>query len=150
MKVAEADGAGLCVGAVELVELARASLGDMAAEQHDEGWRSLEDRLAVHRRARARARWTALAAGALCCGVALGGALVWHDGQRHTPISFRIEGGDLRPGGSIEAGPVERPVIHFSEGSELRLTEGTQVRVRSVDEHGARVTLGEGSAHVYV
>jgi TolA-binding protein len=41
-------------------------------------------------------------------------------------------------------------VLHFSDGSEVTLSERSRLHVRAIDEHGARVTLDEGQAHVYV
>jgi hypothetical protein len=149
MKGGGAQRPGLSAPAVDLVELARESLGGMSERQRVTGLHSLEIRLANRRGKRALARWSAaLAMGAVVCGVGVGAIL--YSGRSHPPISLRVEGAELHAGGYVEAIPSERPVLRFSDGSEVGLAEGTRVQVRSVDEHGARVTLNEGTVHVYV
>jgi TolA-binding protein len=149
MKGVGAHGPGLSAPTVELVELARESLGEMSERQRVTGLRSLEILLANRRGTRALARWSAAsAAGAALCGVGLGAIL--YSERSHPPISLQVEGAELRVGGYVEALPSVRPVLRFSDGSEVGLAERSRVRVRSADEHGARVTLNEGTAHVYV
>jgi TolA-binding protein len=148
MKGNGAQRPALSAPAVGLVELARESLGDMSERQRAEGLHSLEIRLADRRRPRALGRWSALAAGAVVCCAGLGAIL--HIGHVHAPIALRLEGAELHAGGYVEAVPSVRPVLRFSDGSEVGLAEGTRVHVRSVEEHGARLTLDDGTAHVYV
>jgi hypothetical protein len=40
--------------------------------------------------------------------------------------------------------------MHFSDGIEVALAQNARVHLRSMDDHGARITLDEGEAHVYV
>jgi hypothetical protein len=148
MKVGGPHRTGLAPRAAELVELARESLGHMSARQRAEGLHALRSRFARRLRARSR-HWSALAASAALAGAALTGAVVFRNGAP-SAISFRVEGTELRTGGYVVADPATRPVLHFSDGSEVTLAEGTRVRVRSTDENGARVTVDEGQAHVDV
>ncbi len=68
----------------------------------------------------------------------------------HAPVSFRVEGAAVGGGGYVEAGEAARPVVRFSDGSEVSLEEKARLHVRASSEHGARITLDEGRAHVYV
>jgi hypothetical protein len=129
-----------------LVDLARRSLGEMSDRQRITGLHGLRVRLLRERRAR-RALWGAFAlAGAAACAV----AFVQHRRGEPALLSFRVEGADLQSGGSVRASGSERPVLRFSDGSEIALGEGAHVHVRSIDDRGAGVTLDEGEAHVYV
>ena len=150
MKPSEAHDLGLSTETVALVELARQSLGEMSALQRTEGLHSLQSRLAGRSRARVL-RWrSAFAAAAMLSGAVVGGFVVWHHGRLPVPISYRVEGAEVRAGGYVESKPAERSMVHFSDGSELSLMEGARVHVRSIDERGARVTLDEGKTHAYI
>jgi ferric-dicitrate binding protein FerR (iron transport regulator) len=144
--------------AAGLVELARRSLGEMTEEQRAAGLHALRTRLVNERRTR-QSRWAATAiASAAACAV-LGG-VVWHRHARlgsavsapavaAASLSVRVEGAVLDGSGSIEAG-TSRPVIRFSDGSEIVLAEKARVHLRSMDDQGAHVTLDDGETHVYV
>src|SRR3974390_1621419 len=105
------------------------------------------DRAAMLVRARRRARpyrWTAVATGVV---VAVGGfvaSLFVHHRVGSEPLTYRIEGAEVHPGGYVEVGPFGRVVLRFSDGSNVALTDGARVHVRAVDEHGAHVSLEEG------
>ena len=150
MKLSDAQPTELSSGAVELVELARESLGHMSPAQRSAGLQSLRSRLANRHRPRAFGGWAAAAAGAVVCAAASWAIATWHHGQSPALLSFRVEGTDLRPGGYVEASPSSQPVLRFSDGSEVGLTESTRVHVRSMDERGAHITLDDGKAHAYV
>jgi FecR protein len=150
MKLPEGQAPSLGPRAADTVEAVRRHFGHMSERQRDaifSGVRSrMIDGLAPRRSPRAL-RWSgAVLAGAAVVAV---GLFVRHRGRGET-ISFRVEGAELLPGGSVAAGPSGRPVVRFSDGSEVILVEGSRVHVRTVDEHGARVTLDEGEAHAYV
>jgi hypothetical protein len=81
---------------------------------------------------------------------AAAGVVVWRHGAPSAPMSFQVEGAELRAGGAVEAGRSSRAVVRFSDGSEVSLSEGARAHVRTVDEHGAQVTLEEGGAHAYI
>jgi hypothetical protein len=143
------DGDRLSAGATALVELARTSLGPMSERQRASGLSALRDRLA-QRQSERRRRWSAIAA----VTVAAGGAavtMIAMIAMRHRALSIRVEGGTLEAsGGVVAATPADAPVLRFSDGSEVALRSGSHVRVRSVDDRGARITIDEGEAHVYV
>ncbi|MGD0677451.1 MAG: FecR domain-containing protein [Polyangiaceae bacterium] len=134
--------------AAELVDLARRSLSDMTEKQRIAGLQTLRNRLLEQRRLRMRRRITFVAGGALC-GAACMGAFVWHRPEHAGSLSVRVDGAELRAGGAVEA-RTDRPVIHFSDGSEITLATGAKLHVRSLEDHGAHVTLDEGDAKVYV
>jgi hypothetical protein len=87
---------------------------------------------------------------AVAAGVVLAVSSARHRGEVAPGLAFHVEGAELRADGTIEGSGLARPVLHFSDGSEVSLTEGARARVRSTDEHGARITLEQGEAHVYV
>jgi TolA-binding protein len=133
--------------AIQLVELARGSIGEMPEWQRAAGLNALRHRLSGQHRVRST-RWGALAMGGALAGVLSAGVALHLRHGRET-LSFRVEGAELEPGGSVRAtGP--RSWLRFSDGSEVALAQGAHARVRSIDERGARVTLDEGDAHVYV
>jgi hypothetical protein len=63
---------------------------------------------------------------------------------------MRVEGAVLQADGSVEAARNVRPLLQFSDGSEVSLAERARMHVHSLDEQGARITLDDGQAHVYV
>ncbi len=95
------------------------------------------------------------AAFALTGALALAGcvllAIAWarHRGEVPSRLALHVDGAPLHDG-VVEASGAARPVLRFSDGSEISLAEGGRARVRSMDDHGARVTLEQGEAHVYV
>ncbi len=137
--------------AAGLAELARHTLGAVSEAQRAQGLVALRSAMSARRRARAaRRRYALVAAGFLCTAAAVPATMmVLHRGHP-AAISFRVEGADVRPGGYVEAAPATRPVLRFSDGSEVSLAERARVHVHAINEHGARVTLDEGQAHVYV
>jgi hypothetical protein len=134
--------------AAKAVEIVQQHLGNLSERQREAILGAIRSRMTERRGARALL-WSAVGAVfAASCG-ALVALLVHHHG-RSEPISFRVEGADLHAGGYLEASSSSRPVVRFSDGSEVTLSEGTRAHIRAVDEHGARVTLDEGQAHAYV
>ena len=82
--------------------------------------------------------------------VVLAVSSVRHRGAVTSPLTLHVESADLRADGTVEGSGSARPVLRFSDGSDVSLNQGARVRVRSTDEHGARITLEQGEAHVYV
>jgi TolA-binding protein len=152
MKSDDATGIALNARAAGLVDLARGSLGDMSDAQRIAGLHALRARLAGERRAR-RARFIAFAlAGAGTCAATAWGVATHHAGRSAAAagaLALHVEGAALQSGGAVEAGSAH-PVLRFSDGSEIALAQNARVHVRSIDAHGARVTLDGGEAHVYV
>jgi hypothetical protein len=136
----------LSSGAAALVELARSSLGPMTDRQRALGLQALRERLSRRQSGR-RWRGSALAAVGVAACAMVATMLVAH----HRVLSIRVEGGAMEAGGGVAAAsPSAAPVLHFSDGSEIALRSGARMRVRSIDDRGARVTIDDGEAHVYV
>ncbi|MGA3122168.1 MAG: FecR domain-containing protein [Polyangiaceae bacterium] len=136
-----------------LAELARDSLGEMTERQRIRGLEALRARISDQRRSiwDVRRSALALAGGLVLVGcVALGVSIADHRREHAAGLALRVQGGELLDGGTIHASENARPLLRFSDGSEVALGEGAHVRVRSIDAHGARVTLQDGDAHVYV
>jgi hypothetical protein len=152
MRPREAPAAPLGPRAAETVAIVRQHFGHLSERQHEAILAAVRSKMADRRAtrvARGPLRWSVISAGALLA-CAVGAGSVWRHRGHPEAISFRVEGADLRTGGYVEAGPSSRPVLRFSDGSEVTLGEGSRAHVRTVDEHGARVTLDEGRAHAYV
>jgi len=86
---------------------------------------------------------------ALALGMAVAAlALIYIKGQGSN-LSVQVDGGSLEPGGLLRAKGAES-TVHFSDGSEVVLGAEGQLHVRSLEEHGAHITLDAGRVHVYV
>jgi ferric-dicitrate binding protein FerR (iron transport regulator) len=92
-------------------------------------------------------RWIALA-------VAGASVLLWGlAARRHdhgAPITLRVDSAKLSSDGFIEAVGSVRPVVRFSDGSQISLANRARVHVHALDEQGVRVTLDEGRVNVDV
>jgi TolA-binding protein len=135
--------------AADAAELARQHLGHMSARQREAVLNAVRSKIGDRRRTRALRRASLMTAAAVSCAAIAALLVVRHHGHAE-PLSFRVEGAELHAGGFVEAGPSNRPVLRFSDGSEVALAETSRVHIRSVDEHGAQVTLDEGHAHAYI
>jgi TolA-binding protein len=134
----------LTPAASRLMELARSSLGNLSEEQRVNGARRLRLRL-DRARAVPRAAALALVAG----GLVIVGLGVWRLKAAGSALALHVDGGKPEPGGLVRAGNAER-ALRFSDGSEIVLSAASQLHVRSLDEHGARIMLDSGRAHLYV
>lgn len=139
-------GDALAPAAARLVELARESFTEMSAEQRVRGGLALRSRLESERKLHLQ-RSGGLAALALGMAVAAI-ALIYIKGQGSN-LSVQVDGGSLEPGGLLRAKGAES-TVHFSDGSEVVLGAEGQLHVRSLEEHGAHITLDAGRVHVYV
>ena len=135
-----------------LVDLARDSLGQLTDGRRVAGLHALRDRVSSRQRVRSVLRVTMALTGALSlvCGVVLTLSAVKHRDKVASHLGLRVEGAELRADGTVQGPGSARPVLHFSDGSEVSLKEGARARVRSMDGHGARITVERGEAHVYV
>ncbi|HET6146669.1 MAG TPA: FecR domain-containing protein [Polyangia bacterium] len=141
--------------------LARAAAPPMAPLQR---MRGLE---AVVRRGEARQRKRlvfSVAAGLAACGLVAAGLIGVHavrgssrrpaGAPEGSPISYRVEHGEIGDGGYLRAHDRERDRVgvglRFAEGSELRLAAGARGRLTSVDAQGARFAIEQGEAQVSV
>jgi TolA-binding protein len=149
MRLHEPHPAALGPRAAEAAEAARQHFGHMSDRQREAILNEVRFKLTDRRRARVVVGSAVAVVAAGSCAALAVALFVRHHG-RSEPISFRVEGAELRAGGYVEAGPSSRPVLRFSDGSEVALSERTRAHVRTVDERGAQVTLDEGQAHAYV
>ena len=130
----------------QLVDLARDELGDMSARRRAEGFAKLSARRSPGRR---RAHLVIGFAAMLAIAAVLFVGRRWL-GREHAPaLSYTVDGGQVEPGGNVEAIGATEPTLRFSDGTEVQLLGGAKGRVRSVDEHGARIAL-TGKAKVDV
>jgi len=135
----------LAPAAARLVALASEALGGFTEEQRTSGARALRLRVGVTR-TRSFPR-PALALPAF--GLALALIAVLYFRHSTADLSLRVDGGELEAGGLLRALKSEK-ILRFSDGSEVALASAGQLHLRSLDEHGARITLDTGHAHVYV
>jgi hypothetical protein len=133
-----------------LVRLIHAERGHLSTRQRALGAQAL---IARARRGRHGIRLSAgsWAAAALVFGVlAFGAVSVVRARFTNGALTYAIDGGHVAKGGVIEGDSTSPPTVHFSDGTEVLLTSESKAALRSVDGHGARVSLVEGSAHVDV
>ncbi len=148
MRLREAEAVSLSPRAADAVELARQHFGRMSDRQREALLVSLRSKMASRRRSRVIGTSALAAAAAMACaGV---GTVALRHHARSVEISFRVEGGRVGAGGLIESGASDHPIVRFSDGSEVALAAGSRAHVRTVDEHGANVTVDDGQAHAYV
>ncbi|WP_437514810.1 FecR domain-containing protein [Sorangium sp. So ce1099] len=135
--------------AARLVELARDSLGTMSHQQRTQGLLRVTERTA--------SRWgfrpSPLRAGALSLGIAAAALLAFKGWQRRAHselLSYEVEGGAVRQDGSLQADASSRPMVRFSDGTEVELAEGARAHIGSMTEQGARVAVHQGEVHAHV
>jgi TolA-binding protein len=124
--------------AAQLVELAREELGEMSARRRAEGFLKLTAR----RSPGVRHRRLVLSFAAALAVVAL--VLVghrWLGFGGAAALSYAVDGGRVDPTGAIEASGSAEPTLRFTDGTEVIFLAGARGRVRSVDEHGARIAV---------
>ncbi len=76
-------------------------------------------------------------------------------GANATPLSYRVDHGEIGDGGYLRANPHSSGDgtgvgLRFAEGTELRLAAGARGRLTSVDAQGARFAIEQGEAAVNV
>ncbi len=128
----------LSAPAEQLVQLAREELGEMSARLRAEGLLKLNARRLTRKRRRNRA----LSVAAVLCVVALGFAgQHWLDVRQAVALSYSVDGGPLDASGVVAATGKAEPVLRFSDGTEVVFLAGSRGQVRSVAEHGARISV---------
>jgi hypothetical protein len=133
----------------ELSELARASLGTMTPEQRLRGELLVAQSFA--QASALRPVWLVPSAVAALAGVLLASA--W--GLRHRPkalptLSYVVENGSAQEDRSLDVGSGPPHTVRFSDGTEVRVEQGTQARIRFVSDHGAELALARGALHAAV
>jgi TolA-binding protein len=136
----------------KLAELARARLGEMSDLQNARGLHDVvakfEHVRASSNRAALRPFWLASAGAVAVLGLVFlmfGPSLL-----SRKPLTYAMTQGEIQAGGYFQTGAQSRPAIRFSDGTQVDLVAGARGRIASVDNHGARVMLDEGEAHVEV
>ncbi|MET0593111.1 MAG: hypothetical protein ABW133_10450 [Polyangiaceae bacterium] len=132
--------------AAQLVELAKGELGEMSVRKRAEGYAKLSARRSPAH-GRKRMAWSLAAAVATLAMVFAGRH--WLGLHSAAPISYAVESGHIDAKGAIEAEGTSQPTLRFSDGTEVVFFPGAKGRVRSVDEHGARIALS-GKAKIDV
>jgi len=136
----------LSAPAAQLVELAQEELGEMSARRRAEGFAKLTARRSPGKR---RMRFVMSFAAMLAVAALVLIGRRWLGLQQAGALSYAVEGGRIDPTGAIEANGTAEPTLRFSDGTEVAFLAGARGRVRSVDEHGARIAL-MGKAKVEV
>lgn len=94
----------------------------------------------------APSRWRFVAP-ALALAAAVGLALVlWPE----APLGVQLRGQPEAPVDFVAAAPGAEEVMDFSDGSEVRVREASELRLLGVTAQGAQVSLERGAAHVQV
>jgi hypothetical protein len=136
----------LSVPAARVVEMARDELGDMSARSRAEGFVRLNARRSPGRR---RARLLHSFAAMLVAAALVLAAGRWLVSQQGGALSYAVDGGRIDPSGAVDGDGTTEPILRFSDGTEVVLLDGARGRVRSIDEHGARIAV-TGKAKVDV
>jgi hypothetical protein len=73
----------------------------------------------------------------------------------HPPLSFVLEGGVIAEDGALRGGAESdrrdlRPIVKFSDGTQIELDVGARAHIASLTEYGARVSLDEGEVRARV
>jgi TolA-binding protein len=126
-------------GAAErLVRLSREELGEMSPGLKAGGLLELNGR----RISRTRSKRRVLGFAAALCVVALAFAgHYWFLVRQTAALSYAVEGGQVDSNGAVAATPGAEPVLRFSDGTEVAFLAGSRGRVKSVAEHGARISV---------
>ena len=126
----------------QMVFLAR-ELGSTRPDTHRERQFlvTLSERVTAHRTRQVRRRQFVAVLAAACLA-----PLLWIGLRSEPRLSYRISDGLLSDGNSI-VGQAATSVA-FSDGSQLKLTNGARARIADVTAHGARVDLVDGEVSV--
>ena len=134
----------------KLAELARNRLGEMSDLQSARGLHDVVAKFGQVRANRLQLRpfWLASAGVATVLGLVL--LLIGPSFLARKPLTYAMTQGEIQAGGYFQTALQSQPTIRFSDGTQVDLVPGARGRIASVDDHGARVMLDEGEAHVEV
>jgi hypothetical protein len=99
----------------------------------------------VEERRRSRRRFARTVAATATLSVAAAGILFF---TRSQALTYRVVNGAMVDGTRIVGGAATE--VRFSDGSELSLSQGAETHIATLDAHGGRVSLDEGSARVKI
>jgi len=139
-------------GVSQLTELARQSLGQMTPEQCLRGELVVATRGAVDRARTGRAAWQTGAGLALAAGLVLA-SVQWlrhHEAKTPGALSYVVENGASSEGRSIDVDNAASSTVRFSDGTEVRLDQGTHAQIRRLSDRGAEVAMSRGTLHAAV
>jgi TolA-binding protein len=132
----------------ELTSLARESLGRLGPEQ------SLRGELAVVSRfsatATKRPAWVAPAAVALLATSAAAAVLLVRHRAESAALSYVIDKGSSSDDRLLDVDNGPPRTVRFSDGTEVRVDQGTQARIRFVSNRGAELAMSRGALHAAV
>jgi TolA-binding protein len=149
-------GEAVRVPSAALVQMIHAQRGHMSTRQRAVGKEMLLARATESRRGRRISVRSFVGTGLVLVAFAIASWvvpwLVTGVRGRFAPgaLSYAVEDGHVAKSGLIDGDPSSSPRLRFSDGTEVVLRPKTQAVVRSVDGHGARVSLVEGRVHVDV
>jgi hypothetical protein len=132
----------------ELTSLARESLGRMSPEQSMRGELAVVARFSA--KAAKRPAWLVPAAVALLATSAAAAVLLVRHRAESAALSYVIDSRSSSDDRSldVESGPPR--TVRFSDGTEVRVDQGTKARIRFVTNHGAELAMSRGALHAAV
>ncbi|MGC4091617.1 MAG: FecR domain-containing protein [Polyangiaceae bacterium] len=126
--------------------LMRRAHPEMSAEQEVSGWHLLRQRGLLRER---RARRLRVFAGCVVLSVIglVGGYLLAR--PRPSPLlAYAVSGGRVEPNGVVHVDAPEGGLLRFSDGSVVRLLQGTASRLVQLTPNGARLRVNDGALDV--
>ena len=124
--------------------LARERLSDEAPGRDKQGFARLQERMAASKQSRRRVPWARVGGLALAAVVVVGVGTWFVASSRR--ISYQVENAQVAADGKLFGG-TSGGQVHFSDGSQLALSAGSQTTVSDLDAHGGHVRVDEGLAH---
>jgi hypothetical protein len=141
------DAAKLSPAVRARLDLVRRTFGSMSLQQRSRGNVRALARFAKPKRSAAPWALAAVVAVAALAFVLRG----WLP-RPAPPLSFVVEGAAVAADGAVRGGAAgdRRPIMRFSDGTEVELGAGARAHVASLTQHGARISLDEGEVHARV
>ncbi len=131
------------------VSLAKSSLGQLTPEQCLRGEREVRRRMAQSTPALRFTGRKLLLVAAIVPAV-IGVSLLVRRVSRPEPLAYRVEDGYLSSSQSVSGSGTATPVIHFTDGTEVRLERDALARIRYVTPNGAALAVERGYLHAQV
>jgi hypothetical protein len=141
------DAAKLSPAVRARLELVRRTLGSMSLQQRSRGNARALARFSRPKRSAAPWAMAAVVAVASLVFVLRG----WLP-RPAPPVSFVVEGALVAADGAVHGGAAgdRRPIMRFSDGTEVEVGAGARAHVASLTQHGARISLDEGEVRARV
>jgi TolA-binding protein len=130
------------------IDLARRSLPSMSLQQRSRGHAR-----AIARFVSPKISASSWAIAGLVVAASLAFALrVWRSSEPPPPLSFALEGGVIAEDGALRGSATgdRRPIVRFSDGTQIELGAGARAHIASLTEHGATISLDEGEVRARV